>query len=107
MKPNYKAVQQKGRIVPIHLQDLVKEELDKLIAEGHVARETQVGKDQFIGPVLITRKDNGTVKIAVDATELNDNIVKKKSQMPNIDDIIAQILVKISENSKKNYLFRP
>ena len=63
MKPNYKAVQQKGRIVPIHLQDLVKEELDKLIAEGHVVRETQVGEDQFISPVVITRKDNGTVKM--------------------------------------------
>ena len=54
--------------------DLVKEELDKLIAEGHVVRETQVGEDQFISPVVITRKHNGTVKVAVDATELNDNI---------------------------------
>ena len=84
MKENFKPVQQKGRVVPIHLQPLVKTELDKLIDEGHVVRENQVGEDQFISPVVITRKDNGTVKIAVDACELNDNIVKKKAQMPNM-----------------------
>ena len=58
MKSNYNAVQQKGRIVSIHLQDLVQEELDKLIAEGIVVRETQSGEDQFINPIFITRKDH-------------------------------------------------
>ena len=51
--------------------------------------------------MVITRKDNGTVKIAVDACELNDNIVKKKAQMPNIEDALAQILVKITSNRDK------
>ena len=60
-----------------------------------------MGEDQFISPVVITRKDKGTVKIAVDAKELNNNIIKKKAQMPNIEDIIAQISVKISENRDK------
>ena len=101
LKENFKPVQQKGRVVPIHLQPLVKTELDKLIDEGHVVRETQVGEDQFISPVVITRKDNGTVKIAVDAGELNNNIVKKKAQMPNIEDILAQISVKITSNREK------
>ena len=101
MKENFKPVQQKGRVVPLHLQPLVKTELDKLIDEGHVVRETQVGEDQFISPVVITRKDNGTVKIAVDACELNYNIVKKKAQMPNIEDILAQISVKITSNREK------
>ena len=79
-------------MVPIHLQPLVKTELDKLIDEGHVVRETQVGEDQFISPVVITRKDNGIDKIAVDAGELND-IVIKKAQMPNKENILAQISV--------------
>ena len=38
-KPNFKPVQQKGRVVPIHLQPLVKTEIEKLIDEGHVVRE--------------------------------------------------------------------
>ena len=66
-------------MVPIHLQPLVKTELDKLIDERHVVRETQVGEDQFISPAVVIRKDNGTVKIAVDACDLNDNIVKNKA----------------------------
>ena len=101
MKENFKPVKQKGRVVPIHLQPLVKTELDKLIDERNEVRETQVGEDQFISPVVITRKGNGTVKIAVDACELNNNIVKKKAQMPNIEDILAQISVKITSNREK------
>ena len=34
-------------------------------------------------------------------------MVKNKSKMPNVEDIIAQISVKISEKKKKNYSFRP
>ena len=84
-KPDFKPVQQKGSVVPIHLQPLVKTEIEKLIDEGHAVREQQVGEDQFISPVVITRKDNGTVKIAGDVKELNNNIIKKKAQMPNIE----------------------
>ena len=66
-----------------------------------MVREQQFGEDQFISPVVVTRKDNGTVKIAVAAKELNNNIIKKQAQMPSIEDIIAQISVNISENQDK------
>ena len=82
LKESFKPVQQKGRVVPIHLQPLVKTELDKLIDEGHVVRETQVGEDQFISPVVITRKDNGTVKIAVDVCELKHKCLILKISLP-------------------------
>ena len=44
---------------------------------------------------------NDSVYNAVDETKPYDNIVYRKARMPNIDDILAQILVTISVNSHK------
>ncbi len=69
--------QQKGRRIPIHMQKAVETELEKLIAEGHVEKLEKIGEDIFVSPVVVTRKSDGSVKIALDAVELNRQIVRK------------------------------
>ena len=56
-KVNFYPLQQRRRIVPIHLQSKVKIVIDKLIKNGQVLRE-KVGEDHFFNPVVTTNKNN-------------------------------------------------
>ena len=83
-KENAKITQQKGKRVPIQLQNAVQaEEIDRLLEEGHIEKVNEVTDKQFIQPVVITVKKDKKVKIASDACALNNEIVTDKNQMPN------------------------
>ena len=93
--------QQKGRRIPIHMQGAVETELEKLIKEGHVDKVEEVGEDLFASPVVVTRKSDSSVEIAIDAVELNRLIVRKTTQMPILAELLDQISIKISEGRGK------
>ena len=83
--------QQKGRRVPIQLQDAVNKEISRLIQEGHIVRVQELKEDVFLQPTVTTvNKDRG-VKIALDARELNKNVVKDNYPMPNLDNLMDMI----------------
>ena len=69
-KPN----QVKGRRVPLHLSSGVKEELKKMEKEGHREKVTKCDEGCFLNPKLITRKKDGSIKLALDSKLLNDQI---------------------------------
>ena len=100
-KPKMEIKQQKGRRIPIHMQKAVETELEKLIKEGHVEKRQEVGEDIFVSPVVVTRKSDGSVKIALDAVELNRQIVRKTMQIPILAELLDQISIKISEGRGK------
>ena len=85
------AKQQKGRRVPLALQQRVADELNRLIREGHVERLQGCTDDQFISPIVITAERDESLKLALDSKELNKMIAKNKCQMPNIDDLIDRL----------------
>ena len=85
MKNDAKITQQKGRRVPIQLQNQVDKEIDKLLKEGHFEKVDKIQDDVFIQPTVITVKKDKSVKIALDARALNQSIAKDKYQMPNLD----------------------
>ena len=84
LNENPKISQQKGRRIPIQLQEAVSREIKTLLAEGHIERIQEIRDDVFIQPTVITVKKDRSVKIAVDARELNDNIKKDKYMIPNL-----------------------
>ena len=83
--------QQKGRRVPIQLQDAVNEEVSRLLQEGHIVRVQELKEDVFLQPTVITVKKDRSVNIALDARELNKNVVKDKYPMPNLDNLMDMI----------------
>ncbi len=85
------AKQQKGRRVPLALQQRVADELNRLISEGHVEGLQGCTDDQSISPIVITVKRDGCLKLALDSKELNKIIAKNKYQMPNIDDLVDRL----------------
>ena len=53
---NLKPIQQKGRRVPISLQDKVDKEIDRLIKEGHIIKLQECSDKYFVSPIVITVK---------------------------------------------------
>ena len=56
LKPGHYPVKQKARPVPLHLQEDVGRELEKLIKSGHLEKIKDVDEDCFVSPVVITVK---------------------------------------------------
>ena len=98
IKPESYPIQQKARPKPYHLQDDIKNELDRLIRSQHLERLETIEKDCFVSPVVITVKKDKPVKIALDARKLNESGIKTRPHMPNMDELINQISSKLSKN---------
>ena len=45
------------------------------------------------------KKDN-SVKLAMDASILNDNTIKRKAQMPNLEQLLGQVSMAITKNEE-------
>ena len=96
MKPGYYPFKQKARPIPYHLQDPVKNEIERLVKSGHLERLEGVDEDCFVSPVVITVKKDKSVKIALDSRKLNENCIKKRPHMPNMEELLNQISAEIS-----------
>ena len=101
VKINFKTgaqiIQQKGRPIPIHLQDQVAQELKRLMKHGFVEKATEITENCFVSPAVITVKKDKSIKIALNSRKLNEITVKRKPQMPNMEELISRISRKISE----------
>ena len=91
LKEDAKLIQQKGRPIPIHLQQSVEKEIEKLIKQGHIEKANNIDENCFVSPAVITVKKDKSVKIALDSRKLNEITVKRKAQMPNMEELISRI----------------
>ena len=98
LKPGHLPVKQKARPVPLHLQEDVGRELEKLINAGRLEKIKDVDEDCFVSPVVITVKSDKSVKIALDSQKLNDSCVKTRPHMPNMEELLNQISVEITRD---------
>ena len=64
-------IQEKGRSIPIHIQDKVQAELSKLLSKGHITKLDKFTTDCFIAPIVITVKKDDSIKLALDAKPIN------------------------------------
>ena len=53
---NAKNIQQKGKRAPLQLQEAVEQEIDKLLADGHIQCLERINSEVFIQPVVIAIK---------------------------------------------------
>ena len=98
LKPGHHPVKQKARPVPLHLQEDVGKELEKLIRTGHLEKINDVDEDCFVSPVVITIKSDKSVKIALDSRKPNYSCIKMRPHMPNMEDLLNQISVEITRD---------
>ena len=100
-QPSY----QKGRRIPINLQDKINAELRKLLAEKHIIKLSSCPDSYFISPIVVTVKKDQTIKLALDSKILNKSTHKNKYQMPNIDTLIESISQQISAPASQNITY--
>ena len=67
IKPGCYPIQQKARPITYHLQEDVKNELNRLIESEHLERLETIEEDCFVSPVVISVKKDESVKIALNA----------------------------------------
>ena len=97
LKEDAKLIQQKGRPIPIHLQQSVGKEINKLMKQGHIEKANNIDENCFVSPAVITVKKDKSVKIALDSRKLNEITIKRKAQMPNMEELISRISRKIAD----------
>ena len=102
---NLTPVKQKGRRVPISLQEKVDNEIDKLLKQGHIEKLTECSDKYFVSPIVITVKKDGSVKLALESRELNKQVHKNKHQMPNIEELMDTVGQTISEKKTGDIYF--
>ena len=101
MKDGTRVTQQKGRRIPIQLQEQIDKEIQNLLEQGHIQKVNNIKDDVFIQPVVITVKKDQSVKLALDARALNNSIAKDKYQMPNLENLMDMIADKIDGKEGK------
>ena len=106
MKEGAKITQQKGRRIPIQLQNQVDDEIEKLLNEGHFEKVDKIQDDVFIQTTVITVKKDKTVKIASDARAINESIAKNKYQMPNLENLIDMVAEKLDKKEGLEFVSR-
>ena len=96
--------QQERRRIPIQLQEPVRREISRLLQEGHIVKVGKIKENVFLQPTVKTVKKDSSVKIALDARELNKNVVKDKNPMPNLDNLMDMIAEQVGrERTEKTY----
>ena len=85
--------------MPVHFQAPVQREIEKLIKSGHLEKADKTTENCFISPVVITIKKDQSVKIALDSRSFNDSCIKRRAQMPNMEELISKISAKICKNT--------
>ena len=56
LKDDAKLIQQKGRPIPIHVQQAVGKEIEKLKKSGHIEKAETIDENCFVSPAVITIK---------------------------------------------------
>ena len=62
LKEDAKLIQQKGRPIPIHLEQSVEKEIEKLIKQDHIEKAKNIDKNCFVSLAVITVKKDKSVK---------------------------------------------
>ena len=59
----------------------------------------------FVSPIVITKKKDGSVKLALESRELNKQVHKNIYQMPNIEELMDTVGQTLSKRKPGNVYF--
>ena len=81
-------IQEKGRRIPIQIQDKVQSECTKLLLKGRTQKLEKCTSDCFTALIVIKVKNDDSIKLAFVAKLINRQLYKNKYQMPNVDEFL-------------------
>ncbi|XP_029701916.1 uncharacterized protein K02A2.6-like [Takifugu rubripes] len=77
------------RRVPIPLLGKVKEELQRMVTLGVIAPIDE--PTEWCAGIVVVLKPNGTIRICVDLTHLNDYVCRERLILPAVDETLAKL----------------
>ena len=91
-KQNGVPIQKPPRKVPIAMRDQFKKELDSMEEQGIISKfDGQDISPEWLNSFVIVIKPNGTLRICLDPTDLNKEIVCPVCNSQTIDDVVDQL----------------
>ena len=72
--------------------------IKKILREGHNKKLDKCTSGFFKAPIVITRKKDNSIKLALDAKPIKRQLFKNKYQMPNVDELIDGVSQIVAEN---------
>ena len=92
MRQNATPVQKPLRRVPIAIKDKFKQELDAMEVQGIISKYD--GPDispEWLNSFVIVTKPNGSLRICLDPTDLNKDIIRPVCNSQTMDDVIHRL----------------
>ncbi len=77
------------RSIPVHIRDLVKKELDKMLAAGIIELSDSV----WSSPVVPVRKKNGSIRVCIDFREVNSITPLRRFWLPSLREILDRVSI--------------
>lgn len=81
-----------ARKIPHTIKDQVKHQLDEMVKNGIIVKQTEPTK--AVSPMVVVKK-KGKIRICIDPTDINKNVMRRHFPLTTIDEISARI-----QNSK-------
>ena len=77
------------RRVPLPFHEKVKKELERMDSLGVIEEAT--GPSDWVSPMVVVPKKNGSVRICVDYTKLNQSVKRERYLLPTADELFANV----------------
>ena len=97
LKLGHTPKKQNARLKPYHSQNYVEKEINKVIKSGHLERVQKVDEDCFVSSIVITMKNDKSVKISLGSRKVNDSCTKMRPPFPNMEEILNQTSTEITQ----------
>ena len=101
LKEDAKLIQQKGRPIPIYLQQSVGKEIEKPTKQGHSEKSKNNDVSCFVSPAVFLVEKDKSIEDALDSRKLKE-ITGEKAQLLNMEELNSPISRKIADDSRRS-----
>ena len=89
MKPDGEPVRKAPRRVPLALKDKFTKEIQSMVESGILTKLTPgMPTPEWLNSFVIVKKPNGSLRVCLDPTDLNKNIIRPVCNMRTLEEII-------------------
>ena len=92
MKQHATPVQKPPRHVPLAMKEKFKQELDNMESQGIISKfDERDVSPEWLNSFIIVKKPNGTLRVCLDPTDLNKDIIRPVCNAQTMDDVIHKL----------------